>query len=658
MTQHIEPGPAQRPGKGRLFLEGGVLVMLMATLWLAQRPIKGIVHDARLYMAQALYRLDTPGLENDLFFQFGSQDSFSAFSPIFAPAVALWGPGTAHMVFALAGQTLWLLALWVLARALFGRGWLSMASVGAAVVMVPNYGWGVLSYGEVFVTPRLFAEAMTLLALAAALRGRRGLGFALMLGAGMLHPLMALPGLVVLALLSLPVNRWTLGATGLAAAGGVVMAFAGIEPFARLLQSYDPAWLDIMRDRVRYVFVSDWAWRAPSLAMLPMVVLLVTLDATDTRHARLAGITLGVAVAMTLASWIGADLMHNVLIMNLQLWRALWLVSLLGNLFVIQAILHLPLGQRARLFLGLAAGASVVAFWIGFPPVSAALMALAALAARLLEQRHGDALPMPYRVGLDLLVLLAAIGLVLIGVWNLMHTDTSADLVAKTLRLSAIFGAGILLLSRKAIAPLGLPGRAAVAALCCGAMIAVADSRSPMRKYIEHGPPPDPALLAHIQDKSVYWEANPELMWFKLRQPSYYSCAQGAGAMFFRGTALAYQQRSTALSLLNTADFSPTPGTSRLCFAKPNPTAMGPTRVSQLARACTALPGLDLIVLRNGIDGMPGTRWRAPVTRTSVSPPHTPQEKDVQDPYVFHIYACQDLRNALSKASLEAEQNL
>ena len=54
-------------------------------------PYAGITHDARLYAMQVQNRIASGAYNDDLFFRYGSQDSYSLFSTLVAPVAASWG---------------------------------------------------------------------------------------------------------------------------------------------------------------------------------------------------------------------------------------------------------------------------------------------------------------------------------------------------------------------------------------------------------------------------------------------------------------------------------------------------------------------------------------------------------------------------------------
>ncbi len=620
---------AEAPGRGRA--AGIVALAVIAAAWIAARPYAGLVHDAQFYMVQALNRLAPEAFGSDLFFAYGSQDSFSVFSPVYAPAVAWLGTGGAHLVFALAGQAVWLAALVVLAVVLFGTGRRAALAALAAAVLIAHYGRGVLQYGEPFVTPRPFAEAVAMLALAAALRGRPAAAWGLGALAAVIHPLMALPALVLLAVLTMSAGRiLALGALGAAAALG--LAIAGIAPFDRLFARMDGAWLEIVRYRTPHAFVADWSWRGAALAVLPAVSLSLTARYGAGAHRRLARAALALGAVLVAASWIAGDLAGNVLALNLQPWRGLWLVVLLGNLFAVAAIRHLAGDGRAQLFLIAALAANAVeARLTAFPFTSVILIAVAAV-AWWAGRRHLRWLT------LACTAVAAAVTLVLAAQVAVLVTPWGWDDIARlALRLAVLAGAAGLLAFWRGRA--GTGAAAACAAALLAAALAIADRRSAETAYATASAPPEADLAEMLAGRTVYWEAGVALLWFRMRQPSYFSCIQGAGVMFYRETALEYARRAAVLGRLNTADFRDRLQT--YCPRRADPQAEGPTSAAQLREACEALPELDLMVLRAAIPEAPHRTWAAPF---EVPAPGMPRGAGERAGSTFHIYDCARLR--------------
>ncbi len=154
---------------GRCLVEAAALF----SLWIATHPYRGVVHDGRLYTIQALNTLQPGRFAQDLYFKFGSQDSLASFSLIYGPLVAAFGPVWGHFCASVLGAAVWVLALTFLMGALFDDRREALAAIRACIALDAGYGGlNIFHYGEGFATPRIFAEALVMAALALCLRGR------------------------------------------------------------------------------------------------------------------------------------------------------------------------------------------------------------------------------------------------------------------------------------------------------------------------------------------------------------------------------------------------------------------------------------------------------------------------------------------------------
>src|SRR4029079_2524018 len=115
------------------------------------------------------------------------------------------------------------------------------------------------------------------------------------------------------------------------------------------------------------------------------------------------------------------------------------------------------------------------------------------------------------------------------------------------------------------------------------------DGRSPWTKFLESEEPTPPALAAFLpQQATAYWENSTEMLWFKLRRSSYFSCDQGTGVVFHRETAMTYRERADSFWPLRTTDFTQTKSCSSLDKRpKPERTREG------LQKFCRREKGLD-----------------------------------------------------------------
>jgi hypothetical protein len=611
--------------------------ILLVAAWIATHPYFGIVHDGRLYVVQALKAADPSFLADDLYFAFGSQDSFTRFSAIYAVLVSRTGPAVAHWISTVAGQLVWLPAMLFLLRTLFGSGREFVAGAAAVIVLAPYYGGQhTFGYGEPFATPRLYVEALVMTGVALQLR-RRPVGAGLCMAAGMLlHPLMALPGIAILGLLAALQDRrvWLAGLIALGAA--FTLAVAGIDPFSRVLQRFEGAWFDVVRQRSSFAFVARWTWLdLADLASKAAMGIMAWRVARPVEQ-RLIAVVGAVAAGGFAATILGSDLAANVLITNVQPWRALWIATVLANAWMIIVACRLPQASVSRHLLILALVCSVAYRLVGLVDVcSPALVVLACLISFAPTQ--------PLAMWRGVLLVAPAIAVVLVGFSAAIAAGVVAQLAGfplfeRRLAAAAVGAGAIGLLSavanermrhRKAIIAVGL-------ALLAAAM-PVADRRSDWTKFVEdEAVPPD--LADFVRDSgTTYWEGNFELLWLKLRRQSYYSCVQGTGSMFYPGTAHDYHRRGVALSALDTADFARDAAGD--CTPKQNPRADGPASRDQLVTACRALPDLDTLVLLHAVPGAAAATWQSPVPYVRVAADLVPEKITT-----FHKYQCAELR--------------
>jgi hypothetical protein len=171
----------------------------LSAIWLLTHRYHGIHHDALFYAVQALAHAAPARFEHDLFFAFGSQDDYTLFTPAYAWLGRQAGLGNAAFVLLVAAQCLWAFAAIRIARQWL-QGLFLVAGLALLFALPGQYGHDpVFRYAESFLTARVWAECLVLNGLAATLAGRSGLAAAAVLGASLLHPIMALPGLLFLA---------------------------------------------------------------------------------------------------------------------------------------------------------------------------------------------------------------------------------------------------------------------------------------------------------------------------------------------------------------------------------------------------------------------------------------------------------------------------
>ncbi|MEN8175699.1 MAG: hypothetical protein ABFS23_08040 [Pseudomonadota bacterium] len=349
-------------------------VLLLALVMLTH-PYAGIWHDAKLYAVQGLRWLSPQNYAEDLFFKYGSQDDFTLFSIIYAALIEQAGLYLAAFIVTLIGLALVFSgALFFAFHYLTGTARWYLALLLCTIPTLYYGGYRVFGFFEAFATPRGIAMGFGLFGLGWLVRGRwvtSGVSFTASL---LLHPIMAL-GALGLGWLLLPSRRlrwWLLGLGGL---GFVVLALWVGDPFSRLYQTMDEEWASLVRRHVPYLVPAEWRvhdWIRLGLALTGMAAgWLVSGD-------RLRPV-FGAAFILFLAGVSLAQLgweTHNLLLIQAQPWRVLWLAPLMGLLGLARfaqatessiegrlTILALVLAWIWQDPVGLSAGLGALALW-------------------------------------------------------------------------------------------------------------------------------------------------------------------------------------------------------------------------------------------------------------------------------------------------------
>lgn len=296
------------------------------------RPYAGFCQDARLYSGQVLNQVEHGAFAEDLFFRYGSQDQLSIFSRLAAPVASLVGLEAGFFLLYVACNTLFLLALYRLVRALVeDKAAATLALVYLVVTPLPFGGLHTFYVHEAFLTPRLAANALVLFALERVFRRRYLPALALLGGAALMHPLMALGGLLVWggsATLAYLRPRTVVILLALATAAGLVIVAHepfGVAVFGRL----DPQWYDILRGTSVYAFAPDWEvvdWVDPLVSIALLLASAVWLYHADPARRHFA-LVLAVTGAVGLVGTVLAAVLPYALLLQGQPYRVLWLVK-------------------------------------------------------------------------------------------------------------------------------------------------------------------------------------------------------------------------------------------------------------------------------------------------------------------------------------------
>jgi hypothetical protein len=317
------------------------LVLMLATLWLLMRGYHGLIGDAQLYAFQALARIH-PELAVDLYLQNTSQDQFTIFSPFYAWFIGALGLENAARLLTFMFTACFLAAAWSLARRLAGNdaAWLGIAFL---LIAPSDYGGsGVFHYSELFLTARLPAEALVVAALACHASGMRRVALMLAIAALFVHPLMALPGLLLLLCMGLP-HRLSVAAaiSGILAVLGLAIAAKVLPSVSRAATIIDPPWLEVVGERSQFLLLQLWSFHDWDVNIRPFIYLgFAALAVPDERIRNLCWSAALIGAAGLAVALIGSVIGPVAVLAQGQAWRWVWIAAFVAALLLPVTVLQ------------------------------------------------------------------------------------------------------------------------------------------------------------------------------------------------------------------------------------------------------------------------------------------------------------------------------
>jgi hypothetical protein len=586
------------------------LTLMLALLWALTHRYQGFARDAELYAFQALARIH-PALGSDLYLQHTSQDQFSIFSVVYAFLIRSFGLQNAELaLFALC--TAWFLAAaWALARALASRdaAWLTTALF---IVTVGYYGsYRIFHYAEDYLTARSVAEALVITALACHFRGRPWLGLLIAAGGLLLHPLMALPGVLLLICLAMPMRRAWIGAALAVALILAVAITALAAPAVGPLITLDPDWLRVVHERSQFLFLQYWTPQDWNLNARPFVYLIVTALAIDDERIRklsLAAMLVGasgLAVA-AIAGGVGA----LAILLQGQAWRWVWITGFSSVLLLVPTVWRVwadpKCGPLGALLLVLGWTCPIIDSWAWACPG-------AALVLWLLRGHIGDRAARCLRWA-------AVAASALVAAWILRDWWTFRSPSAETgyeslaaARLGEAFGFGVpgLLLAAAFWRCMNDTRSALLPVLSCAVLLIGLAQALPQSLR----PPKSVGKPAEIAEFSDWRDAIPPtsnvlvvptrnsaaFVWFTLERPSYLSVDQSAGVIFSRATALEVRRRADVLSPLMDPDWQIHTHLAQRSRGNPKPSETARPLTAQSLLGVCADPQLGFVIAKENL---------------------------------------------------------
>ncbi len=598
------------------------LALFAVAFWMLQHPYEGLVHDSVLYSFSALARLHPDSLSSDIFLRLGSQDRYTIFSPIAAAAIQLFGLEKAAALLTCIAQLGFFSSAWFLARRLMSPP-LAFLAVALLISLPSVYGGGHLfSYAESFMTPRVPAEALVFAALAAMLARKYVLCSVFAFVALLVHPLIAAAGIALALVLHVGIPRPRLALVVAGGAFAALVATAMLIPFGPFAR-FDAAWFEMLHSRLPYLYPTNWSTQDWGHASVPFAVLavgLITAPAGLVRTLCLAALLTGLA-ALTLAL-LGSDLLHIVIVTQVQPWRWLWISNSLAVLLIPVIAGNCWRGSDVTR----AAAVLLAAAWVCVDESFAPLIGLLAVGAVLARERVRD----PKQVRL---MLFGAWAVLAIGL--LLFLGTVLGVLRKLAQIEPdpiLYDSGFLLVLRQlrpwasgGVLPVclllfawfaGASGKSrapAVAVLAvglalCAAVAPLARNSWSLTAFPQSLRDQFAGWREQIPTQAeVLWIQTPLGPWYLLERSSYWSLEQMAGLAFSRATAMELTRRESVLTHL--------PKTS--------------DRAQELANACRSIPEIGFIVTPRDL----GPTSFAPVTLTG--------RQGSRD---LHLYACANPR--------------
>lgn len=500
-------------------------VLLLALLWSLSHHYLGLGGDARLYAVQAFARVH-PNLFHDLYLQNSSQDSYTLFSTLYAPCIRLIGLQGAALTLTVVFKVIFFAAAWVLARRLF-HGVDAVWAVALLILIPGAYGaYGIFHYAEDWLTARSAAEALVVAAIACSLYGCWRAGLLIACGTMLLHPLIALPGLLWLVCLRPPLRLSAIGVAGLAFLALAVASISLWKPLpGHLFVLMDPAWIEVVRERSQFLFVELWRPNDWSLNARPFLSLLLSVLAVDDRRVRKFGVTAMLVGASGLALAFIATLLGPIsILLQGQAWRWVWVTSFASVILLASTLRAL---WRAEGWGPLCIPLAI--FGWTFPPIGGVLCLGSALvlwlARDLIKDRDAE-----FRSGLQ--ALLNLISVAQAGAREMWITG-SRQAILPWFAMAGLFAACLYCLPR---------------ALHDAANIFTAAEIADYSDWRGAIAPEANVLVYPVRNSAAF-------AWFILQRPSYLTVDQSSGVVFSRATALEVRRRSQVLLPLMDPDW-------------------------------------------------------------------------------------------------------
>lgn len=308
-------------------------ILLAVSVFFFMHSYNGIRHDGILYMGQALSLLH-PNMDVDPFLALGSQNHYTIFPSIYAFFIKLLSLNVATILLLIIGQFSFLASIFYFAKK-FVDFRFAVLGIMAVAISWPFYGsLGMFSYAEAFLSARTFAEPLSIFGIAFVLDKKWFKSAVLLVIAFFIHPLIAIPALAIWWLAYSVDHKWAFSLPIIGFIFVIISGIIGVKPFNHLLVSYDANWWHYVKIHNVACMVSKWKWPAWYVLGYDTLIAVCGYFYGPKKLRYLFSLILAVNLLLFPISFIAGDLLKNVLIFGLQLWRAQWLLQLFAMLFL------------------------------------------------------------------------------------------------------------------------------------------------------------------------------------------------------------------------------------------------------------------------------------------------------------------------------------
>ena len=531
--------------------------------------------------------------------QNASQDHFTVFSPLYAHAIQILGLRNAEVSLTVVFKLCGLIGVGLLARSLSNPQNTSYI-VAAFIILPTGYGaYQAFRYSEDWLTARTLAEASIILAIALHFGGRTRLSLLIAMAAALVHPIMALPGILLLLALRAPPK------IGAAAAASVVvlsllcaLLARGLPVSGHLLAMMDRDWLEIVEARSPFLFLQCWSYGDWALNARPLMSLAITVAfSTEPRLRRMSAAALLVGTTGLALASIAGGVGPVALFVQGQAWRWIWVASFCAVIALVPVTVQMwKEGRNGSLCAALLAAGWLIPNEVGvFLLCGCALLWLLRDRLRELSIRHAS----------WIMSLIAAIMVVTLAFryWTVAEPpqfaggrdSTFVTMIRHFMNITALPAALSVLLI---YIIKRLQSRLALASLCLflGAFLGWM-LPSAARNVVHLGALVETKEFSDWQriiprNATVLMVPSPmsaAITWFMLDRPSYLSADQSSGVVFSRATAIEIRRRSAIMMPLWARNWGPEAAT-----------APQPLTASSLIQVC-ADAAMDFVVSREDV---------------------------------------------------------